>query len=40
MSTAAFLVSIHLTGEGNDEIVLDTLPGNFTITRREEALTN
>jgi len=39
MSTAALLVSIHLAGEGKDEIVLDTQPGNFTITRTEEALT-
>ena len=39
MSTYASLVSVHLAGEGKDEIVLDTLPGKFTITRTDEALT-
>ena len=39
MSTLASLVSIHLKGEGKDEISLETLPGEFTITRMDEALT-
>ena len=39
MSTFASLVSIHLAGEGKDEISLETLPGKFTITRTDEALT-
>jgi hypothetical protein len=39
MSTSASLVSPHLAGEGKDEIVLDTLPGKFTVTRTDEALT-
>jgi hypothetical protein len=39
MSTLASLVSVHLAGEGKDEISLDTLPGKFTITRTDEALT-
>ena len=39
MSTLASLVSVHLAGEGKDEICLDTLPGKFTITRTDEALT-
>ena len=39
MSTLASLVSVHLAGEGKDEISLDTLPGKFTLTRTDEALT-
>ena len=39
MSTSASLVSVHLAGEGKDEISLDTLPGKFTVTRTDEALT-
>lgn len=39
MSTFASLVSVHLAGEGKDEISLDTLPGKFTVTRTDEALT-
>jgi hypothetical protein len=39
MSTFASLVSVHLAGEGEDEISLDTLPGKFTVTRTDEALT-
>jgi len=39
MSTLASLVSDHLTGEGLDEIALDTLAGKITITRTDEALT-
>jgi hypothetical protein len=39
MSTFASLISVHLAGEGKDEIALDTLPGKFTITRTDEALT-
>ena len=31
MSTYASLVSTHLTGEGKEELSLDTLPGKFTI---------
>jgi hypothetical protein len=38
MSTFASLVSVHLEGEGKEEISLDTLPGKFTITRTDEAL--
>src|ERR1035437_2916040 len=39
MNASATLVSVHLAGEGKDEIVLDTLPGKFTGTRTDEALT-
>lgn len=39
MSNDASLVSVHLAGEGRDEISLDTLPGKFTITRTDAALT-
>src|ERR1035437_7022586 len=39
MNASATLVSVHLAGEGKDEIVLDTLPGKFTVTRTDEALT-
>ena len=39
MNASASLVSDHLAGEGEDEIVLDTLPGKFTVTRPDEALT-
>ena len=39
MSTFASLVSVYLAGEGNDDISLDTLPGKFTVTRADEALT-
>ena len=35
----ASLVSVHLEGEGKDEVCLDTLSGKFTITRTAEALT-
>ena len=38
MSTYASLVSTHLTGEGKEELSLDTLPGKFTTTRTEESL--
>jgi hypothetical protein len=38
MSTFGSLVSVHLAGEGKDEISLDTLPGKFTVTRTDEAL--
>lgn len=39
MSTFASLVSLHLVGEGKDEITLDTFPGKLTITRTDAALT-
>src|ERR1035437_1481947 len=39
MNASATLVSVHLAGEGKDEIVLDMLPGKFTVTRTDEALT-
>ena len=39
MNASAKLVSVHLAGEAEDEITLDTLPGKFTITRTDEALT-
>jgi hypothetical protein len=39
MNASASLVSVHLAGEGKDEIVLDTLPGKLTVTRTDEALT-
>ena len=39
MSTLTSLVSVHLAGEGKDEISLDTMPGKFTVTRTDEALT-
>jgi hypothetical protein len=39
MSTYASLVSVHLAGEDKDEISWDTLPGKFTVTRKDEALT-
>src|ERR1039457_3491860 len=39
MSPFASLVSVHLAGEGKDEISLGTLPGKFTSTRPDEALT-
>jgi len=39
MSTFASLISVHLADEGKDEIALDKLPGKFTITRTDEALT-
>lgn len=39
MSNYTSLVSLHLAGEGRDEIVLDALPGKFTITRTDSALT-
>jgi len=39
MSTLASLVTVHLAGEGQDEICLDTLPGKFTVPRTDEALT-
>ena len=39
MSNCAALISLHLTGEGETEITLDTLPGKFTLTRTDAALT-
>jgi hypothetical protein len=39
MNASGSLVSVHLTGEGNDEISLDTLPGKFSVTRTDEVLT-
>jgi hypothetical protein len=39
MSTFASLVSVHMAGEGKDEISLDTFPGKFTVTRIKEVLT-
>ena len=39
MITSAELVSVHLSGEGTDEIALDTLRGKFTVTRTDAALT-
>jgi hypothetical protein len=39
MNPSASLVSLHLAGEGKDEIFLDTLRGKFTITRTDAALT-
>lgn len=39
MNTSASLVSVHLAGEGKDEISLDALPGKITITRTDSALT-
>lgn len=35
----ASLVSVHLAGEGKDEISLGTLPGKFKVTQTDEALT-
>jgi hypothetical protein len=40
MNPSASLVSLHLAGEGKDEISLDTLRGKFTITRTDAALTS
>jgi len=39
MNASASLVSVHLAGEGKDEISLDTLPGKLRVTRTDEALT-
>jgi hypothetical protein len=39
MNPSASLVALHLAGEGQDAITLDTLPGKFTITRTDAALT-
>lgn len=39
MSHYASLISVHLAGESKDEICLDTLPGKFTLTRTDSALT-
>lgn len=39
MNASASLVSLHLAGEGQDDISLDTLPGKITVTRTDEALT-
>jgi hypothetical protein len=39
MNPSASVVSVHLAGEGRDEIALDALPGKFTVTRTDEALT-
>jgi len=38
-STYASLVPVRLAGNGKDEISLDTLPGKFTLTPTEVALT-
>ena len=35
----ASLASVHPAGEGQAEMVLATRPGNFTVTRTDEALT-
>ena len=43
MSHFASLVSLHLAGEEPnppaDDVTLDTLPGKFTLTRTDDALT-
>ena len=43
MNTSTSLVSLHLAGEGqngpSDDLTLDTLPGKFTLTRTDAALT-
>jgi hypothetical protein len=39
MNASASLISIHLAGEGKDEISLDTLSGKFSVSRTEEVLT-
>ena len=43
MSSSASLVSLHLAGEeqspSRDDLTLDTLPGKFTLTRTDAALT-
>jgi hypothetical protein len=39
MNPFTSLVSLHLAGERRDEISLDALPGKFTITRTDAALT-
>lgn len=39
MSTIASQVTVHLAGEGKDEICLDTLRGKIRIERSEQALT-
>lgn len=39
MSHYTSRVSVHLKGDGRDEISLDTLPGKFTIVRTDGALT-
>lgn len=43
MNASTSLVSLHLAGEGQtpaaDELTLDTLPGKFTLTRTDAALT-
>jgi hypothetical protein len=43
MNTFASLVSVHLSGEAQnplpDDLTLDTLPGRFTLTRTDAALT-
>jgi hypothetical protein len=39
MNTYGTLVSVHLAGEEKDDLTLDTLPGRFTITRTDAALT-
>ena len=39
MNPSASLVSLHLVGEDQDDIALDTLPGKITPTRTDAALT-
>src|SRR5260370_17319386 len=39
MNTTASLVCVQLAGEERDEISLDGLPGKFTLTRTDAALT-
>ena len=43
MNASTSLVSLHLAGEGqngpSDDLTLDTLPGKFTLTRTDAALT-
>ena len=38
MNASGSVVPAHLAGEGKEEIVLDTLPGQFTVTGTDEAL--
>lgn len=40
MTTNERIISLHLSGEGQDGIKLDTLPGKFTLTRTDAALTS
>lgn len=39
MNTSTSLVCLHLAGEGEKDLTLDTLPGKFTLTRTDAALT-